>query len=150
MYVLKYWRNPKKLHTMFSYSRKIRLQETDAAGVLFFANYFSLFHEAFESFLEAAGLDLAKIIRGNEYLLPIAHAEADYTAPLFLGDTIEIKLGVEKIKKSSFVIVSSFIKNNKTCAAVLKTVHVSIDAKTRKKIPLPKIIRAYIGVRPQL
>lgn len=126
---------------MFSYRRKIRIQETDAAGVLFFANYFILFHEAFESFLGSLSLDLAKIIHDNKYLLPIAHAEADYTAPLFLGDTIEIKLSVAQIQKSSFVIISSFIKNNKTCAAVLKTVHVSVNAKTRKKIPLPEIIR---------
>ena len=130
---------------MFTYKRKIRLQETDAAGILFFADYFSLFHEAFESFLDAAGIDLAKIIRGNKYLLPIARAEADYSAPLFLGDTIEIKLTVEQINKSSFVIISGFIKNNKTSAAALKTVHVAVDAKTRKKIPLPKVIRDKIS-----
>lgn len=130
---------------MFTYRRKIRLQETDAAGILFFANYFVLFHEAFESFLDAAGIELAKIIRGNKYLLPIARAEADYSAPLFLGDTIEIKLTIEQINKSSFVILSSFIKSNKTCAAALKTIHVAVDAKTRKKIPLPKVLCAKIN-----
>lgn len=126
---------------MYSYKRKIRLGETDAAGVLFFANYLILSHEAFESFLDTAGLNLAEIIRNNEYLLPIARAVSDYTIPLCMGDTIEIQLAIEQIKESSFVVISRFIKSNKTCAARVKTIHVSVDAKTRKKIPLPKIVR---------
>ena len=126
---------------MYSYTRKIRLQETDAAGIVFFANYFLLFHEAFESFLEAAGVNLAEMIRGNKYLLPIARAESAYKIPLFLGDAIRIQLTIEQIRESSFVVISRFIKNNNACAAVIKTIHVSVDAKTRKKIPLPKAFR---------
>lgn len=129
---------------MYSYTRKIRLQETDSAGIVFFANYFFLFHEAFESFLESAGINLAAMIRGNKYLLPIAHAESDYKIPLFLGDAIEIQLTIEQIRESSFVVISRFIKTDNACAAVIKTVHVSVNAKTRKKIQLPKAFREKI------
>jgi len=126
---------------MFTYKRKIRLVETDAAGIVFFSNYFLLFNEAYEAFLDSAGVGLTKIIQSNKYHLPIARAECDYKSPLFLTDTIEIKLTIERIGESSFVLLSRFIKEDKTCAAIIKTVHVSTDAKTRKKIPLPKDFR---------
>lgn len=125
---------------MHSYKRKIRLQETDAAGVLFFSNYFVLSHEAFESFLDRAGIDLAAIIKNNDYFLPIVRAEANYTAPLFIGDIVDIKLDIERVKESSFAVTAHFIKDGMPPAATVKTVHVSIDAKTRQKIPLPKFI----------
>ena len=38
----------------FSYSRSVRFADTDAAGVVFFANYLALCHEAYEEAL--AGL----------------------------------------------------------------------------------------------
>lgn len=133
---------------MYSYKRKIRLAETDAAGIVFFSNYFLLFHEAYESFLESAGIGLAAIIHSNKYLLPIAHAESNYKMPLSIGETIEIQLTVEQIRKSSFIIISRFIKENKTCATIIKTVHVSVDAKTRKKIPFPKAFRERITKYP--
>lgn len=115
--------------------------ETDAAGIVFFSNYFLLFNEAYEAFLDSAGAGLTSIIQNNKYHLPIVHAECDYKSPLFITDTIDIKLTIERIGKSSFVIISLFIKKDQTCAAIMKTVHVSTDAKTRKKIPLPKAFR---------
>ena len=126
---------------MFTYKRKIRLHDTDAAGIVFFSNYFLLFNEAYEALLDSAGISLPEIIQGNKYHLPIARAECDYKAPLFITDAIEIKLNIEQIGESSFVVISLFIKEDKTCAAIIKTVHVSVSAKTRKKIPLPKAFR---------
>ena len=38
----------------FTYERTIRLGDTDAAGIMFFANYLVLCHEAYEASLAAA------------------------------------------------------------------------------------------------
>ena len=37
---------------MFIYKTQIRLHDTDAAGILFFANQFSIIHDAYELLLE--------------------------------------------------------------------------------------------------
>ena len=108
---------------------------------MFFANYFLLAHEAFESFLESVGFDLAEIFRNNEYLLPIAHAESDYKSSLVIGDALEIQLTIEQVRESSFAVVSRFIKVDKSCAARIKILHVAVSAKTKRKIPLPKAFR---------
>lgn len=43
----------------FAYSRHIHFRDTDAAGVVFFANYLALCHEAYEEALAAAGLEIS-------------------------------------------------------------------------------------------
>ena len=42
----------------FLYTRTIRFHETDAAGVVYFANLLTLCHEAYEAALAEAGLDV--------------------------------------------------------------------------------------------
>ncbi|MFZ9683665.1 MAG: 1,4-dihydroxy-2-naphthoyl-CoA hydrolase, partial [Cephaloticoccus sp.] len=48
----------------FIYERTIRLAETDAAGIVYFANYLGLCHEAYEAALAAAGLPVQSFLGG--------------------------------------------------------------------------------------
>ena len=126
---------------MFVYKRKIRFQDTDPAGVIFFPNQFCFYQEAFEAFLESIGYDLTAVTRKNKHHLPVVHAEADYNAPLRLGDTIEIQLKVAHIGNSSLTFQADIFKQGRIRAGSIKVVHVSVDARTRKKTPLPSSLR---------
>ena len=75
---------------MHSYETVIRLQHTDAAGVVFFARYFELAHLAFEDMLDAIGHPLPSDLANSALILPPVHAEADYKAALRLGDPVHV------------------------------------------------------------
>ena len=47
----------------FAYSRTIHFADTDAAGVVYFARYLSICHEAYEEALAAAGIDMKQAER---------------------------------------------------------------------------------------
>ena len=51
---------PSSPQAAFVYTRSIRFHETDAAGVVYFANVLVLCHEAYEASLAAAGIDLGE------------------------------------------------------------------------------------------
>ena len=125
---------------MFETTTVIRVHDTDAAGVVFFANYFRLAHIAYENFMDSIGCGLDKIINRSDYLLPVVHAEADYKKSLHLGDRLTIFLQAD-LRRSSFVMSYRFTDGKGDVAAELKTVHASIDQKTRKIIPIPEEIR---------
>lgn len=42
----------------FTYNRTVRFQDTDAAGVVYFANVLGICHEAYEESLEASSINL--------------------------------------------------------------------------------------------
>lgn len=125
---------------MFETQTDVKLHDTDAAGILFFANHFRIAHSTYESFMKSIGCGLDYIIRESDYLLLIVHAEADYKRSLFLGDNFTISLKAE-IGRTSFVLAYSFTDAQGNVASILRTVHVAIDKKTREKIPLPEKVR---------
>src|SRR5271154_512433 len=125
---------------MFTYKTKIRLHDTDAAGIIFFANQFKIVHDAYEDLLEKFGWSFQKMLKGTSYFLPIVHAESDYKAPVFVGDKIVIVIKVGHIGNTSFSF-EYILKRGKILVGTAKTVHVTINQKTRKKIPLPASLR---------
>ncbi len=128
---------------MYTYKTKIKLHETDAAGLLFFSHQFKIIHDAYESLLEKIGFSFSDLIRKHKYFLPIVHAEADYKAPLFVGDEITIAVSVDCIGTTSFVFAYE-LRKKKQLVGTARTVHVTMDKKTKKKIPLPPVMRRAI------
>jgi len=125
---------------MFTYQTKIRLHDTDAAGIIFFANQFKIVHDAYEDLLEEFGWSFEKMLKGTDYFLPIVHAESDYKVPVRVGDKITIAIKVGHIGNTSFSFEYT-LNRGKTLVGTAKTVHVTINQKTRQKIPLPAALR---------
>lgn len=129
---------------MFIYKTKIKLHETDAAGLLFFSNQFKIVHDAYETLLKKMGFGFATLIRQKNYFLPIIHAESDYKAPLFVDDEITVQVTVENIGTTSFTFAYQIFNEKRKLVGTARTVHVTTDKKTRRKIPLPKDMRQAI------
>lgn len=125
---------------MFETQSDVKLPDTDAAGILFFANHFTMAHNAYEAFMETIDCSLKHIIRESSYLLPIAHAEADYQGILSLGDKFSISMKAE-VGKTSFTLSCVFKDGQGNMAAQVRTVHVAVDKGTGEKIPLPDKVK---------
>ena len=126
---------------MFETQADVKLFDTDAAGILFFANHFRMAHAAYEAFMKSIGWGLNRVINESECLLPLVHAEADYRGKLSLGDEFTISLKAE-VGETSFVLSYAFTDRAGDVVAELQTVHVSVDKKTGTKMPLPEGLRA--------
>lgn len=127
---------------MYTYKTKIKLHETDAAGLLFFSNQFKLVHDAYEALLKEIGFGFAVLIRQKDYFLPIVHAEADYKAPLFVDDALNISIKLAKVATTSFIFDYTLTKEDGQLVGTAQTVHVTMDKKTNSKIEIPKDMRA--------
>ena len=127
--------------TSFKTRRVIRLKDTDAAGVIFFVNYFVFAHDTYELFLEEIGYSLGRIIGQESFLLPIVRAESDYHQMLGLEDEITIVLNVNRIGSTSFTLVYDYFLENQELVGSVKTVHVCVDKATLKKRPIPEELR---------
>ncbi len=126
---------------MFTFSSIVRLPDTDAAGILFFGNYFRVAHDAYETLMTSMGLGFSHLLTEADFLIFIAHAEADYHQPLRLGEAITVELRVDEIKHSSFVLSFTIKDAQGQVAAKLRSVHVAVDKKSRCKVDLPESLR---------
>ena len=130
------------INSMFTYQTKVKLHDTDAAGVIFFANQFKIIHDAYESLLEQIGFGFAELIRGKDFFLPIVHAESDYKAPLFVGDVLEVQVKVGRVGQTSFTLTYALLNARQEIVGTGRTVHVTVSKATHQKILLPADLRA--------
>jgi 1,4-dihydroxy-2-naphthoyl-CoA hydrolase len=114
------------------------MHQTDAAGVVFYANLFVMAHDCYEAWLNQYVL-LSDLIDLGVHI-PIAHAEADYKLPIPLSEEVTIVPELVNKKHTSYTILYTFKKEDGQCAATVQTVHVCIDGTTRKPIKIPSII----------
>lgn len=131
----------------FSYERTVHFPDTDAAGVVFFANYLAICHEAYEEALAAAGIDARTFFSDRDgVVLPISRSEADYLRPLFVGDKLRISLHPERLTEHSFALSYEIAKRGPAdkLAARVRTEHVCIRADTRERTALPSALAAWI------
>lgn len=123
----------------FIYDRTIRFQDTDAAGVVYFANVLSICHEAYEAALIAAGIDLREFFSGRETAIPIVHAQVDFFKPMYCGDQITIELCPKQIDHRRFEILYQIRSGDRQISQAV-TRHVCIDPQARSRISLPSKI----------
>jgi 1,4-dihydroxy-2-naphthoyl-CoA hydrolase len=129
---------------MYIYHTQVRLKDTDATGVLYFTEQFRMALEAFEEFLKDRGFPLKQLLESS-YLMPIVHAEADYFAPLTVGDALEISLKVVKLGTSSVTLEFSFRSPEcKFEIGKVQIVHVVIEKEKRNSVPIPDFFRTIL------
>ena len=118
------------------------MHDTDMAGILYFPRQFRFCHEALEDFVETQGLSFSEVFNKKDFVFVIRHCEADYLAPLFVGDALTIKMHLEGMGQSSFVIgYEIYRESDELLVGTAKTVHVTLDSKTRNKINVPEEIQ---------
>jgi 1,4-dihydroxy-2-naphthoyl-CoA hydrolase len=130
----------------FSYSRTVHFADTDAAGVVFFANYLAICHEAYEEALAAAGINLQTFFADTATVVPIAKSEAEYLRPLACGDKLRVSVAPKALSENSFEIRYELFRLApvEKRAAVLRTEHVCIDSKVRGRKALPDALAAWV------
>ncbi|WP_456405106.1 acyl-CoA thioesterase [Thiolapillus sp.] len=124
----------------FKTTFRVPFHELDPAGVLFHAHLFSHAHEAYAGLLAKAGFSLKAFLDAGDYLIPLAHAEADYLQPLQLDDEVCITVKLASIGNSSLGFSYRF-QNGEVLCATASTTHVFLDRRSRQPVSVPEALR---------
>jgi 1,4-dihydroxy-2-naphthoyl-CoA hydrolase len=122
----------------FTYTRTVRFQDTDAAGVVYFANVLAMCHEAYEASIAASGINLKAFFSNPEVAFPIIHASVDFYRPLFAGDRLTIQLTPKQVAGDLFEIAYQVFSGEVAARSSAKalTKHASINAVSRTRTQL--------------
>ncbi len=117
----------------------VRMNDTDAAGRIYFADQFRIAHESFEVYLASIGHHFGRFLTEYPFMIPIVHAKADYKVPLFVGDNLRIELTVGRIGKSSFTLNYRLNREpDEILVGTVSVVHATIDKSTKLPCPVPE------------
>ena len=127
----------------FAYYYTVRFQDTDAAGVVYFANVLRICHEAYEVSLAASGINLKSFFTNSSVAFPIVHANVDFFRPMYCGDNLVISLLPEKICSDKFEITYEMTVDEVIAAKAI-TRHTCIDVSIRSRQELPNYMNHWL------
>ncbi|MEX5744128.1 tol-pal system-associated acyl-CoA thioesterase [Massilia sp. X63] len=85
----------------FDWTVRVYYEDTDAGGIVFYANYLKFFERARTEWLRATGVGQQELLDTDGAAFVVKSASLDYHAPARLDDVLTIRTTVEKLGRAS-------------------------------------------------
>ena len=79
------------------YRLRVHWEDTDAAGIVYYANYLRFIERARSEMAREAGLDQAVLLARDGLIFAVRRCEIDYLSPARLDDVLEVRTSVEAL-----------------------------------------------------
>ena len=83
---------------------RVYYEDTDAQGVVYYANYFRFMERARTEWLEAMGVDHITLMNEENRLLVVTEANAKFLIPARLGDSLIVTARLSRLGRATFEI----------------------------------------------
>ncbi len=123
------------------HAQVVRFQDTDAAGIVFFARVLEYFHDAYAAFLRAEGIPLEEAMRDKRWAAPMKSSEAHFLRPMRFGDPVSTSLVRVELSGSDLQMGYRVALRNGEPAAVGVLRAVFVDWATFKRAEPPEEVR---------
>jgi acyl-CoA thioester hydrolase len=83
---------------------RVYFEDTDVAGIVYYANYLRFIERARSDMLRLIGVDQRGALEGGEGVYAVAELSVKYRAPAKLGDDLLVLTGIEAVRAASVLI----------------------------------------------
>jgi len=128
------------MNSVFKWPQRVYYQHTDAGGMVFHANYLAFMENARTEMLQAANIDLGKLLRDDGVCFVVHSANIRFIKPGLLNDMLTTTARVEKVGRVRMVFEQQVRRGEELLVEATITI-ACVDAKTYKLIPVPAAIR---------
>jgi len=123
------------MHENFFYKLKVYYEDTDAGGVVYYANYLKFLERARTEALVTLGFSNKKIKKDFGALIIVKSCNIEYKISSFLEDELSIRSFVKSVTKTSFLMYQ-LISRGEDLIAEAK-VHLVFVNKDGKPVKIP-------------
>ena len=99
------------MHKNFTHDVKVYYEDTDAGGVVYYANYLKYLERARTEALSNIGLSNTKIKNDFGTLIIVKSCNIEYKKSAHLEDNLQIKSYINSISKTSLIMNQSIFKD---------------------------------------
>ena len=129
---------PKK----FKYVTKIYYEDTDAGGVVYYANYLKFLERARSEAIYSLGISNTEILDKEGVIIIVKSCNIEYKKPAKFEDEIEVVSKISEVKNSSFKMLQ-VIKKKSDIISVAEVVLVTVNKKG-KPVRIPSLLKKLI------
>ena len=126
----------------FKYNTKVYYEDTDAAGIVYYANYLKFLERARSEAIYSMGLTNKKLLNDNGTIIIVKSCKIEYKKPAKFEDSLEIISKIKTIGKSSFTM-DQMIKRKEEVISESEIVLVTVNAEG-KPIRIQDLINKFL------
>lgn len=123
----------------FELKVRVYYEDTDAQGVVYYANYFRFMERARTEWLEAMGVDHITMMHEDNRILVVSEATAKFLIPARLGDRLIVTASLTRLGRATFEIEQNIYRDSADGDLLIKggvtAAYLSADSMRPKRIP---------------
>jgi acyl-CoA thioester hydrolase len=124
----------------FSLPVRVYWEDTDAGGVVYYANYLRFLERARSEWLRTLGIDQVRLMREERLQFVVVEANVRYHRPAKFDDQLVVTVTLEGLRGASIAMGQEVRRGEELLVSA--TVRAAcIDADSLKPRPLPKTLR---------
>jgi acyl-CoA thioester hydrolase len=89
----------------FIWNVRVYYEDTDAGGIVYYANYLKFFERARTEWLRALDVNQHTLLAEHDTLFVVKSVSAEYHAPAKLDDELKLTVSIEKLGRASIVFL---------------------------------------------
>ncbi len=97
---------------IFHWPVRVYYEDTDAGGVVFYANYLRFFERARTEMLRSLGFEQDRLINEQQLIFVVRSVQVDYLKPARFNDSLDVSAEIVAAKKVSFDFEQLITRDN--------------------------------------
>lgn len=123
----------------FSWPVRVYYEDTDAGGVVFYANYLKFFERARTEMLRAIGYEQDELIAIDGIIFVVRSVQVDYLSPARFNEQLQVSAEVSLAKKASLTFEQVITRGEDVlCKGIIRIA--CLDAQTMRPKAIPETL----------
>ncbi|MDD5114327.1 MAG: tol-pal system-associated acyl-CoA thioesterase [Methylobacter sp.] len=123
----------------FSWPVRVYYEDTDAGGVVFYANYLKFFERARTEMLRAMGYEQDRLIAEQGIIFVVRSVQVDYLLPARFNELLQVTAKVSVAKKASLTFEQIITRDDAVLTSGVIRI-ACLDANTMRPKAIPEIL----------
>jgi acyl-CoA thioester hydrolase len=131
----------------FTWPIRVYYEDTDAGGIVFYANYLKYFERARTEWLRACGVNQSRLVDEGSVVFVVMNTALDYHAPARLDDLVTVENHIGRIGRASVDFTQEAWRDDVLLATGQIRV-ACVDRATLRPVPIPAPVLAALRRGP--
>jgi acyl-CoA thioester hydrolase len=123
---------------------RVYYEDTDAAGIVYYANYLKYMERARTEWLAAVGYELSALERVEGIVFVVHRVEIDYRIPAKLGEKLDATLTLVELHRARMIVTQDVVRGDDVLTHARVTL-ACLDRATWRPARIPAALHERLG-----
>jgi acyl-CoA thioester hydrolase len=135
------------MHQTFVFTIRVYYEDTDAGGVVYYANYLKYFERARTEWLRALGFEQDELARRERLMFVVRSARLEFLKPARFNDLIEVSAAIAERRGASLTFAQHIRpadtrrRGETLCTAEVRIAGVDVATGAPRRLPAALVAR---------